>query len=165
MIVKGDKVFELTVNDPTSCTIGILALNTEDGFMPLRRMYAIADANAQTMEENRNSAMTFLVAFKPKTQHQGHKTTGDELVSDIHRLRSDRRGARQDAFLGVDNAGQECAKAGPPRSGVLGKTFLLVLGLCITSLGVGWGMWNGERPTENCGTIIVEVRCGIRIMS
>ena len=82
--MKREKLSKLTVNDPTSSTIGILAFNTEYSLVTMQRMETVRDANLQAMEERGHLAMALFVTLNPEAEHEGGKTASDQLVCDVH---------------------------------------------------------------------------------
>jgi hypothetical protein len=77
------KVPKLPINDPSSSTIRILALDAKYGVMPMHGMQTVAHPNTETMEKDGNPPLTIFVTLKPELEHQGGETTCNELVDDV----------------------------------------------------------------------------------
>ena len=65
MGVEREEIAKLSINDPARGTIGILAFDAEDRLLVMHWMQAVAYSNPEAMEEDRNTSMILLVAFKP----------------------------------------------------------------------------------------------------
>jgi hypothetical protein len=64
------KVTLLTINDPTHGTVRVFALDPEYRLAFMKRVEAIANANAQSVQEYRYPPAAALVAFEPKAKHE-----------------------------------------------------------------------------------------------
>lgn len=69
MCVQRQKFPELSVYNPPDSPIGVLALDPEDGFVAIERVQAITDSDAESMEKNGYTTVTFLVPFEPEFEH------------------------------------------------------------------------------------------------
>jgi hypothetical protein len=66
MRVEGDEVKKLPVDDPSGAAVAVFAFYPEYGLVALQRMQAVADADAEVVQQERHSALIFLVTLEPK---------------------------------------------------------------------------------------------------
>jgi hypothetical protein len=65
MGMKGDKIPQLAIYDPSGCTVGVFAFDSKDGFMLLQWMQTITDPDAKTMEKEWDSSVALFIPLKP----------------------------------------------------------------------------------------------------
>jgi hypothetical protein len=82
--MEHEEVTKLAVDDPLDRTVAVLALNLEDLAASVARSiadaHAVADAEAEVTDEDRDCAVTIFVAVQPRLQYHDWKSTGDHLV-------------------------------------------------------------------------------------
>lgn len=83
MCVQGDEIPELTIYNPSCCTICIFALDTKDSLLLFSRMITVTDTDSQSMKKNWNSPASFLISLQIKPQHQRREATSDEFICDV----------------------------------------------------------------------------------
>ena len=84
MRVQRQEFSELPVNNPPNGSVGILALDPEDGFVAIERMQTIADPDSKPMQKNGHTTVAFLVPFEPEFEHERGETTSDKFVGNIY---------------------------------------------------------------------------------
>ena len=103
--VKRKEIAEFAINDPTSSTVCVFALNAEDRFVIVHWVQAVTNANAQAMKKGGDASLALLVPFKPEPQHESRKAARNKLVSDVDSLGCNNRRAREDGFIRVNDVG------------------------------------------------------------
>lgn len=117
MRVQGKEFAELAVHHPARRTIGVLALDAEDSLVPVQRVQAVANTNAEPLEEDGDAAVALLIALEVEAEQQRGEAAGDELVGDVDRLWHDGGGAGGLVAPLRGDVRQEGAEAGPLQRG------------------------------------------------